>query len=581
MAGPGGGPPRKSHTKSRKGCKTCKKRHIRCDETFPQCRNCTKHNCRCDYMDLQVAGEEPLKGTKPPDLLMSPELQLRLDNWRLTGESPLQELQVPDRIYWTRFSTIDLRLVHHITTLSTDIHNLGYSHCTVWGPRMPSLISAALTHDFVMSALLALSASHLAWKTKNTDTDNLAYHHRGVAIKGLHQAIGTFSRENSEAILAASILLSWQSTEWRGWASLQQGVSTVLNAMRMWIHESELAKYLENQRTMARAGTPATPTMPNAQVSVPHEDFRRIEQITTALNNLRLRLTTTDELQEYAGQLVDYLQELQRDLPTQAPDEAFSRLQPLRDMIFWLPSLFLRGTDSDLGPLALLSHLYASAIAVEPLFPNIGGPYLGTMSIAPLERLHDLVRTRRVAQPQDTNIQAAWSLVEVPIQLATSYRLKQRQNSQGSHGMEGYHHYSPQGSPYAGPRMPIATPSSDSSTAPIYPNSPLHAPGSLSIPGSAYFQAALGPGEARRDSSISSASSLGRAHSMGDPRSLPSSSPHAMGMVYGSPATQHPRSSHELPGSRMDYFGQIQAPYNPYGGMNMNTRFVAPSQLWT
>ncbi|KAH0847161.1 hypothetical protein FOPE_00445 [Fonsecaea pedrosoi] len=64
-----------------------------------------------------------------------------------------------------------------------------------------------------MSALLALSASHLAWQTKNTDTVNLAYHHRGVAIKGLHQAIGAFSRENSEAILAASILLSWQATD--------------------------------------------------------------------------------------------------------------------------------------------------------------------------------------------------------------------------------------------------------------------------------------------------------------------------------------------------------------------------------
>lgn len=36
MAGPGGGPPRKSHTKSRKGCRMCKKRHIRCDENFPQ-----------------------------------------------------------------------------------------------------------------------------------------------------------------------------------------------------------------------------------------------------------------------------------------------------------------------------------------------------------------------------------------------------------------------------------------------------------------------------------------------------------------------------------------------------------------
>jgi hypothetical protein len=32
----GDGPPRKSHTKSRKGCTTCKRRHIRCDENFPQ-----------------------------------------------------------------------------------------------------------------------------------------------------------------------------------------------------------------------------------------------------------------------------------------------------------------------------------------------------------------------------------------------------------------------------------------------------------------------------------------------------------------------------------------------------------------
>ncbi|OAP65011.1 hypothetical protein AYL99_00983 [Fonsecaea erecta] len=532
-------------------------------------------------MDLQTAGEEPVKGTKTPDLLMSPELQRRIDNWRLTGESQMPELQVHDRIYWTRFSTIDLRLVHHITTLSTDMYNQGYSSCTAWGSRMPSLISAALAHDFVMSALLALSASHLAWQTKNADTDNLAYHHRGVALKGLHQAIGAFSRENSEAILAASILLSWQSTEWRGWASLQQGVSTVLSAMRMWIHESELAGYLETQRSIGRARANATPTMPHAQVSIPHEDLRRIEQITTALHNLRLRLLTNEELQEHTGQLIDYLQELQRALPIQGPENVFSRLQPLRDLIFWLPSSVLRVNDSDLGPLALLSHLYASALAVEPLFPDIGGAYLGSMSLGPLETIHDILRTRRATQPQDAHIQVALSLVEVPMQIGNSYRHRQRHNSHGSQGVEGYR-YSPQGSPFAGPRIPIATPTSDSPVAPIYPNSPLHAPGSLSIPASAYFQAALGPGEPRRESSISSASSLGRAHSMtSDHRSLASSSPHAMGMVYGSPATQHPRSSHELPGSRMDYFGQIQAPYNHYGSMNMNTRFVAPSQLWT
>lgn len=65
-----------------------------------------------------------------------------------------------------------------------------------------------------MSSILTVSASHLAWITRNKETKQLAYHHRGVAIQGLHKAIGAFSRANCEAILAASILLSWQASEW-------------------------------------------------------------------------------------------------------------------------------------------------------------------------------------------------------------------------------------------------------------------------------------------------------------------------------------------------------------------------------
>ena len=77
-----------------------------------------------------------------------------------------------------------------------------------------SFLDAALGHDFVMSSILAFSATHLAWFTSVTENKNLAYYHRGVALKGLHGAIGDFSRENSDAILAASILLSWQAADW-------------------------------------------------------------------------------------------------------------------------------------------------------------------------------------------------------------------------------------------------------------------------------------------------------------------------------------------------------------------------------
>lgn len=65
-----------------------------------------------------------------------------------------------------------------------------------------------------MHSLLGLSASHLSWLRPCTPTQQLAYQHRGVAFKGLHDAIGNFSRRNSDAVLAASMLLSWQVTDW-------------------------------------------------------------------------------------------------------------------------------------------------------------------------------------------------------------------------------------------------------------------------------------------------------------------------------------------------------------------------------
>jgi hypothetical protein len=77
-----------------------------------------------------------------------------------------------------------------------------------------SFLALAQSSDFVMSSILAFSASHLAYITNSPDTHGLAFHHRGVALKGLQKAISSFSKENSEAILAASILLSWQATEW-------------------------------------------------------------------------------------------------------------------------------------------------------------------------------------------------------------------------------------------------------------------------------------------------------------------------------------------------------------------------------
>jgi hypothetical protein len=65
-----------------------------------------------------------------------------------------------------------------------------------------------------MHALLALSSSHIAWLTNRPLVKEMTYEHRGKALHGLREAIKVFSRENSDAVLAASLLLSWQEVDW-------------------------------------------------------------------------------------------------------------------------------------------------------------------------------------------------------------------------------------------------------------------------------------------------------------------------------------------------------------------------------
>jgi hypothetical protein len=47
--------PRKGHTKSRRGCFTCKKRKIKCQETLPRCENCLKSGAVCEYPRREIS----------------------------------------------------------------------------------------------------------------------------------------------------------------------------------------------------------------------------------------------------------------------------------------------------------------------------------------------------------------------------------------------------------------------------------------------------------------------------------------------------------------------------------------------
>lgn len=340
-----------------------------------------------------------------------------------------------------------------------------------------------------------------------------------------------------------------------------------MNAMRPWMHESRLASHLSAQRSIGRARTPVTPTYPGSQLHQPPEDLARLDKIVVALHELRARLANSEELSGYIYQLLRFLMDLKNDSPLQAPDVAFERLQQLRSWLFWLPPALFRPHESDHAAFAVLAHFFAVAIALDPLFPEIGGSYLGTMSVAPIEEMRRILIQRMTSNPQDTNAQMALALIEAPVRMVSEYKARQQYQIQQSEAYRA----SPR-SPYAVPSMPLAS-TPELPPAGLFNNSPMQSPSSLSVPTTPYFQTQP---HGRSMSQYTSSTPGLRAQTMGE-RSMSFNSP------LGSSATTlayHDRgfNSDDQMASGGGFHRETDTAFQPYGA---NTGFVTPEQIWT
>ncbi|KAL2069604.1 hypothetical protein VTL71DRAFT_14283 [Oculimacula yallundae] len=79
---------RRPHRKSRLGCKRCKVRRMKCDETHPICMNCSKHDLECDFSPSK---DRPAPLSLPPMKLPPvkiPILRKSRENSSTFSESP-------------------------------------------------------------------------------------------------------------------------------------------------------------------------------------------------------------------------------------------------------------------------------------------------------------------------------------------------------------------------------------------------------------------------------------------------------------------------------------------------------------
>ncbi|KAK6857725.1 C6 zinc finger protein [Apiospora arundinis] len=252
-------PPRRSHKKSRNGCKRCKSRKIKCNEVYPSCGNCVKHGVSCDFENSNVLAVPEIPSPLVSYYYSSPANSSH--DWRRSSSgswatspskkpcssSPLtlyRQPTAPHQMFSSTLGTnrmLELRLLHHYTT-STYKHLsvMGSGSDAVWRERVPQLaFSSAETAlsdngaNFLMDVMLAVSALHL-WTTSPNDRTliHASHAYTAAALSAYNASLSRgIKKSNAETLLITALFITFQATA-------TQGVKAILSSSWTWMQES-------------------------------------------------------------------------------------------------------------------------------------------------------------------------------------------------------------------------------------------------------------------------------------------------------------------------------------------------------
>jgi hypothetical protein len=81
--------------------------------------------------------EERNPTPEKPDLLWTLKIEAEIDHWQKTGIFPFPELSIYPQPNPQAFSTEDLRLMHHVAGISTELGMLDAGSFTIWANQIP------------------------------------------------------------------------------------------------------------------------------------------------------------------------------------------------------------------------------------------------------------------------------------------------------------------------------------------------------------------------------------------------------------------------------------------------------------
>ena len=73
-----------------------------------------------------------------PDLMWTPENEAAVEQWKRTGVFPFPSLNIYPTPSPQRLTTEDLRLIHHVASISHEMMEIGANGFTLWTRQIPT-----------------------------------------------------------------------------------------------------------------------------------------------------------------------------------------------------------------------------------------------------------------------------------------------------------------------------------------------------------------------------------------------------------------------------------------------------------
>lgn len=248
-----------------------------------------------------------------------------------------------------------------------------------------------------------------------------------------------------------------------------------------WKQESDLAQFVEAQRALSTTDL----SMIGAYQPL-DEDIVHLDQTVQALRLSQKRVSHNPEHAQRLGELIEFTQQFRNDFTNQTPEQSFERIQILRRWLFWLPPSLLRSGDSDINTLPILAQFFAIGISLDVFFPEMGGAYLGALSVDPIEEIYRIIAAHSATDPFNAELRLALALMDLPRGVVARYRSRlpwspRSSIDQYSPGPPSPYHHTLQ-------EYPIVTSSSPASASPSYAayTPPLHSPPEVAVANSPF-----------------------------------------------------------------------------------------------